>query len=406
MKIALIHYTAPPVVGGVETVLARQAQQLRRAGHQVIVVAGRGQNWDASIPVVILPQMDSRHPSVLRQKAALDAGTVPETFALLVEALSGELRRVLAGMDAVIVHNAASLHKNLALTAALHGISQQPTAPRMVLWHHDLAATAERYADEMHPGYPWDLLRTAWPGARQVVVSLARRDELAALFGIPPETVRVVPAGLDLQDFLSLPPQLAALVDRLGLAWHAPILLSPVRVTRRKNLEQALTVLAMLHQDLPEAALVVTGPPGAHNPANSDYLAQLLRLRAELDLDRSAFFMAEYAPDGLPESDVAALYRLADALFLPSREEGFGIPILEAGLASLPVFCTHLSSLRALAGDSAVYFSPDDLPMKVAALVRDRLADDPVYQLRARVRLNYTWEAVYRREIAPLLEGD
>jgi mannosylglucosylglycerate synthase len=257
----------------------------------------------------------------------------------------------------------------------------------------------------MHDGYPWSLLRSPWPGTRQVVVSKARQEELAELFGISLETIRVVPAGLDMQDFLTLSPHLAALIERLGLSKHAPILLSPVRITRRKNLEQALAMLAVLRQDLPDAALIITGPPGAHNPANAEYFEQLRKMRRDLDLEGAAFLMADYAPDGLPESEVAALYRLADALFLPSREEGFGIPILEAGLAGLPVFCTGLASLSALAGDSAVYFSPDDLPMKVAALVRARLAADPVYQLRARVRLNYTWEAVYRREIAPLLEG-
>jgi glycosyltransferase involved in cell wall biosynthesis len=403
MKIALIHYTAPPVVGGVETVLARQAQQLQRGGHQVTVLAGRGEAWDARIPVQVIPRMDSRHPQILKTKAFLDAGQVPQSFAGLVDELERDLRRGLAGVDVVIAHNVASLHKNLALTAVLHRISQSPGAPRFILWHHDLAWGADRYEGELHSGYPWDLLRTPWPGVRQVVVSEARRTELAGLLGLDVDEIQAIPAGLDLAAFLDLPPHLTALLDRLNLAGSAPILLSPVRLTRRKNLELALTTLAALRQWMPEAALVITGPPGAHNPSNTDYMSQLLRLRAELNLEKHAHLMAEYAPDGLPEADVSALYRLADALFLPSREEGFGIPILEAALAHLPIFCSSLAALRALAGDSAVYFSPDDTPLTVAAQVRDYLQTDPVYALRARVRLNYTWEAVYRKQIEPML---
>ncbi len=405
MNVALIHYSVPPVVGGVETVLARQAQQFERAGHQVMILAGRGEAWHERIPVVVLPEMDSRHPQVLEAKAALDRGEVPPQFATLASRLETDLREALAGIDAVVVHNAASLHKNLPLTAALHRISQGPGAPVFILWHHDLAWNADRYAGELHPGQPWDLLRTAWPGARQVVVSEARREELSALMGIAPESISVVPAGLDLPDFLALPPAVARIVDQVRLTAAAPILLAPVRITRRKNLELALTTLAALRVDMPAAALVITGPPGAHNPANAGYMRELQELRARLGLEGAAHLIAEWQPDGLSDAEVAAFFRVADALFMPSREEGFGIPVLEAGLAYLPMFCSDIPALRALAGDSGIFFSPDADPVKLAAAVRDRLQSDPIYCHRARVRQNYTWEAVYEKQIAPLL-GD
>jgi glycosyltransferase involved in cell wall biosynthesis len=405
MKIALIHYSAPPIVGGVETVLARQAQQFERAGHSVVVLAGRGQQWHARIPVTVIPQMDSRHPQVLKLRAALDAGQVPPEFDAFSAQLEADLRAALAGAGAVVLHNVASLPMNLALTAALYRISQSPGAPVFLLWHHDLAWTAERYAGQLSPGYPWDLLRTAWPGARQVVVSETRREELAGLMHIDPRGVAVVPAGLDLPEFLALPPTLLPILTHTHLDQRAPILLAPVRIVRRKNLELAITTLAALRAHLPDAVLVITGPPGAHNPANSGYLRELQQLRATLRLENAVYLMAEFAPEGLPDADVAALYRLADALFLPSRDEGFGIPLLEAGLAYLPMFCSDIPALRALAGDSALYFSPDADPLALAALVRDRLQSDPIYRHRARVRQNYTWEAVYQKQIAPLLEG-
>jgi len=330
---------------------------------------------------------------------------VPAQFESLAAGLEADLGAALAGVDAVVVHNAASLHKNLALTTALYRISQEPGAPVFILWHHDLAWNADRYAAELHPGQPWDLLRTAWPGARQVVVSEARREELAALMGIAPESIRVVPAGLDLPDFLALPPAVARIVDQVRLTAAAPILLAPVRITRRKNLELALTTLAALRVDMPAAALVITGPPGAHNPANAGYMRELQQLRARLGLESAAHLIAERQPDGLSDAEVAAFFRVADALFMPSREEGFGIPVLEAGLAYLPMFCSDIPALRALAGDAGIFFSPDADPLELAAAVRDRLQSDPVYCHRARVRQNYTWEAVYEKQIAPLL-GD
>jgi glycosyltransferase involved in cell wall biosynthesis len=275
----------------------------------------------------------------------------------------------------------------------------------MILWHHDLAWTAPRYQEELHPGYPWDLLRMAWPGARQVTISEARRLELAELMGLDPDEVTVVPAGLDLADFLGIQARTWSMLSRIHLMNFSPILLTPVRVTRRKNLELALKVLAELRERMPQAALVITGPPGAHNPTNQEYLDSLYRLRADLGLEDAAFLLAEYHPEGIPEAGVAELYRVADAMLLPSREEGFGIPVLEAGLARLPIFCSDLQALRALAGEWAVYFSPDDSPRSIAKQIAKYLKADPRYQLQTRVRQEYTWEAVYQRQIAPLLEA-
>ncbi len=80
MNIALMHYAAPPVVGGVETVMARQARLLARAGHAVRILAGRGQTWDERIPVEVRPHLDSLDATVLRLKSSLDAGQVPADF--------------------------------------------------------------------------------------------------------------------------------------------------------------------------------------------------------------------------------------------------------------------------------------------------------------------------------------
>jgi glycosyltransferase involved in cell wall biosynthesis len=254
MKIALIHYTAPPVVGGVESSLARQAAQLSQAGHLVSVLAGRGETWNARYPVRVVPRIDPRHPDVLNVRAELEDGSLPQEFRPLVQQVESDLREALVGCEVVIAHNIASLHRNLALTAALYNISQSPRAPRMILWHHDLAWAMPRFQDELYPGWPWDLLRTPWGGVRQVVTSQARREQLVGLFGIPEEEIAVIPTGLDLPGFLGLQSRSARLVQDLKLMDSAPILLTPVRISRRKNLEMALQVAAALRREMPLAA--------------------------------------------------------------------------------------------------------------------------------------------------------
>lgn len=407
MNIALLHYSVPPVVGGVESVLAQQARVLAAAGHAVRLVAARGDQTDPAIPLRRVPLADSRQPEVLRVKAELDAGRVPPAFADLQAQLEAALGAALAGVDALIAHNVCSLNKNLPLTAALRVLHGRPGFPRLILWHHDLAWTAPRYQPELHPGWPWDLLRTAWPGAVQVVISELRRGEWAALTGLAPEAIHVIPNGLDLAALHKLEPQTQALARQLNLWAADPLLLLPVRVTARKNIELAVRVLAELRAGaFPHARLVVTGPLGPHNPANQGYFQELRALRAGLGLEASAHFLAEHVEAWLPDAVIADFYRLADALFLPSREEGFGLPILEAGAARLPIFCADIAPLRTLAGDAAVYFHPAAPPAEVARQVVDRLRTDPIFRLARLVRTAYTWDGIYARYLAPLLLGE
>ncbi len=404
MRIVLLHHSAPPVVGGVESVLGHHARLMASAGHAVSIVAARGEPTDMRVPFVSIPLVDSRHPEILAAKESLDGGEVPAQFPSLVSRLVEELSAALEGSDRVIAHNVCSLNKNLALTAALYEMSRQGQPGWMILWHHDLAWTTPRYRDELHPGYPWDLLRTPWPNAVQVTISEFRRKELAGLMGIPDGSIHVVPNGVDPPDFLKLEEQTAALDRELGMSNAFPLLLLPVRITPRKNLEFALRMTAELRRRYPGAALIITGPPGPHNPKNAAYLQLLKVLRGELGLEQAVHFLAEAAGAPLPEAVVADLYRLADALFLPSREEGFGIPVLEAGLAGLPAFCADIPPLRELGAGGADFFPLDASPAEVAAMVADRLEGSPVFHLRRRVRTEYTWDRIYQERISSLLE--
>ena len=403
MNIALLHYSVPPVVGGVESVIAHHARLMSADGHSVRLIAARGESLGEQIPLTLLPQVGSRHAVVTKVKEQLDRGEVTADFESLRGELAGQLQGALSGVDILIAHNVCSLHKNLALTAAIHRLHISKKLPPLILWHHDLAWTTPRYRAELHEGYPWGLLREAWGGVKQVTVSEMRRQELAKLFQVSRDEIAVVPNGVDIGKFHKLEEQTHVYVRQLKLLDASPLLLLPVRITPRKNVELALQVLANLKQYFPDAKLVVTGPLGPHNPANAEYFKKLTALRQALGLFHSAYFLAELADGYIPDEVIADFYQLADALFLPSREEGFGIPILEAGLAGLPIFCSDIPPLRSLGGIYATYFSPDADSRELAKLIADQLSSNPVFRLRADLRRQYTWERIYTEKIAPLL---
>ena len=91
MKIALMHYSSPPIVGGVESVLAQHARLMTKAGHNVIILAGRGKTFDPRIPVHLLPRLDSRHAEVMKVKRDLDKGNAISTFDELRDQITKEL---------------------------------------------------------------------------------------------------------------------------------------------------------------------------------------------------------------------------------------------------------------------------------------------------------------------------
>lgn len=404
-KIILLHYSAPPIVGGVESVIGHQSRLMAEDGHDVGVIAGRGEAFDTRVRFDRLPLADSRHPEILKVKSALDRGQVPDKFHGLVKDLKAALIPMIAGTDILIAHNVCSLNKNLPLTTALRQVSEGSDHPHLVQWHHDLAWTTPRYQSELHDGFPWNLLKQAWPGVTQVTVSASRRDELAALQKIDRNTISIIPNGIDVAEFLKLEDQTRSFIKELKLVSASPVILLPVRITPRKNIELALNTLAHIRNQFPDARLVVTGPLGPHNPANQAYFESLLTQRENLGLRDAVHFLTELTSDFIPDKVISDFYQLADALLFPSREEGFGLPVLEAALAGIPVFCSDIPPLKALGDRDAFYFSPDDKPEKVAGLIINYLQASPGFGLRSAVKKTYSWERIYMEKIAPLLKS-
>ena len=404
MKIALLHYTSPPIVGGVESVLAHHARLMAKYGHEVSILAGRGEIFDERIPVHTLPRLDSRQPDVIRVKALLDKGKYITAFDVLRDQIKEDLLAEMKNYDVLIAHNVASLHKNLALTAAIHEIYKIPEFPRLILWHHDLAWTTRRYRHEMYDGYPWDLLCTPWEGVVNVAVSEFRRQELSDLLGVSKASIRVITNGVDLKSFFKLEPQTIQLMEQLKLFHADPLFLLPVRLTPRKNIELALHILSELRREFPNAMLLVTGPEGPHNPTNADYKQKLLNLRKDLNLQDVVIFLAEMTSELIPDSVIADFYRLADAVLFPSREEEFGIPLIEAAISSVPVFCANIPVLHELGGDDVSYFDLSADPILIAGQIADRMRSEATSRWSRRAKHSYTWDAIYTSWIAPLLQ--
>jgi alpha-1,3-rhamnosyl/mannosyltransferase len=102
------------------------------------------------------------------------------------------------------------------------------------------------------------------------------------------------------------------------------------------------------------------------------------------------------------------LYAGARAFIYPSTFEGFGMPVLEAMAAGIPVACSDIPPLREVAGDAALLFDPSDDDAVATAL--DRIASDETLRrelaragpLRARA---FTWDRAATATVQTILDG-
>ena len=400
-RIAILHYAGPPTIGGVEATIAEHARLFADNGYPVKIVVGQGEAFDRRVQVEVLADVGSSAPRVLEVNTELAQGIVSENFQTLVRDLTRALSSAIADGDVLIAHNALSLHKNLALTAALKNLADARQI-KIIAWCHDFAWSDPQYVEALHPGFPWELLKQAWVGVKYVVVSEARKVELLNLLGASAD-ISVVTPGIDPIRFFRVTHNAARIARRLALLDAVPLLLLPARLTRRKNIEYAIEITAELRERKWNPKLVVTGPPGPHNPTNVAYLGRLQKLRSVRRVEDAVIFLHEFGRvDDAMRRD---LYWLADALLFPSEREGFGIPLLEAGLARLPIFCTDLPSFHESAGEDAHFFASDETPKMAATRIANVLLHDPAYRLKQRVLREYSWARIFSERIEPLVLG-
>jgi len=411
-KIAILHYSVAPVVGGVESVIQAHAPLMLKAGKQVSLFAGRGEQ--KALPegtlFKLIPQMDSQHPLIARASLELEQGRVPAEFEDLAASLERRLEPALAPFEHVIAHNLFTTHFNLPLTIALCRLLDKGSLHGFIAWCHDISWTSPTSRSKVHSGFPWDSLRTYRPDIMYVTVSQARQNELAGLLDVPLERIKVIYNGVEPNTLLGLSSEGEELLNRLGWWQSDLVLLLPVRVTRAKKIEFAFQVVAALKTHRSRPLLVVTGPPDPHVPSSMDYFRSLQDLRRRLQIEKETRFVYDAGPEiGEPfiisAQLVGELYRVSDALLMPSDHEGFGMPVLEAGLTGLPVFSSLFPSSHEIGGKDVFTFAESDSPEKVAGLIESWAASSPVHRFRRRVRQGYTWQALFDRDILPLLNG-
>lgn len=211
-----------------------------------------------------------------------------------------------------------------------------------------------------------------------VTISETTQKNLLRLQLIPPEKCRFVHLGCEK---LALSP----LAVNSGIKDILPkkYVLFVGCIEVRKNIEHVLEAV----KPFDDLMLVLAGSPGYGYERIAERIEQFPQERL-------------YRFTHGSRNELAHLYANATALLLPSWEEGFGLPIVEAMSAGCPVITSNLSANAEIGGDGALLVSPEK-PEESTEYIRRLLKDESFVSTRKRAgtkrATQFTWEKYFNQ---------
>jgi glycosyltransferase involved in cell wall biosynthesis len=154
-----------------------------------------------------------------------------------------------------------------------------------------------------------------------------------------------------------------------------------------KNLPMLVEAFKLVYPTHPNAQLVIAGDDPRH--------PEVRQLAAALPEGSVVL------PGRLPESAVPDLYRGAAVVVLPSKAEGFGLPVIEAMACGVPVICSDLPVLRELADGLATFCDPSDPAAfaRAIAQILDAPSTTRARQLGIERAQRFSWERSARQTV-------
>jgi glycosyltransferase involved in cell wall biosynthesis len=183
------------------------------------------------------------------------------------------------------------------------------------------------------------------------------KQDLVSQYHLAAEKVVVVPWGSVFDAYKNpSPEEVMATVEKFSLP--DSFFFYPAVTWPHKNHEIIFRALQILKSESGLTPRVYfTGSSTAHR-------ATLGKIAQGLGISEQLHFLGFVSP-----TELQSIFRSATAMIFPSKFEGFGLPILEAFHAGLPVLASNATTLPEVARDGALYFDPDS-PAALSALMR------------------------------------
>jgi len=223
---------------------------------------------------------------------------------------------------------------------------------------------------------------------RLVAVSQASAH-FSRLLGFPEKEIAVIPNGVDLSCFNG---KVDAFLMRkeLGID-NKPLVVTASRLIKRKSPGLLVSAFARVLKVVPNAKLVIAG-----SGREEDNLSRQVE---SLNIMNSVFMMG-----GLAKEKVAQLMAAADVFVLPSKMESFGLALLEASAAGVPIVCSNAGGAPEVFQDdfNALLYPPGDddaMAQAIVHLIQDRELAKKIGANAVETAKRFTWEMAAERTL-------
>ncbi len=232
----------------------------------------------------------------------------------------------------------------------------------------------------------------AYEADKVIVTSGSMKGELSGHFHLPAKKIEIVANGIDLTKFQESSIDRQSIRGRYGVGPHEKLVLCVGRLVPQKGIEHLIRAVPMIVGRFPEAKCVIVGEGWLR--AHLEYVA------------RSTGYQWKIKFTGfIPDSDLVALTKSADALVVPSIYEPFGIVALEGMAAGVPVVASQVGGLAEVIEHDRTGIIVYSRNSGSIAWGVNRILSDPGHaewltrNAKETVQKAYSWEAIARRTV-------
>ncbi len=408
-KIALLHFAYPPNIGGVETMIKEHTEILADSGYDVTVVTGSGEETDHRIKIVVISELQSVLSfNPFLQEKILDKGIIDDEFYKLASTIDQRLEKALEKIDVVIVHNMITIVRNLPFVYAFKNFVKKYPKKKYFGWIHDHSYINEFKIKDLdatvHSKIERELLTTQIKNLTYILISESFREPFIKLMGLHDGETVVIPNGIDIRHFLEIDDLIWEIIEKYNLIKSFPLILSPINILERKNIDYCLDIIYELKKTYPQICYIITGKPSKHR-STVEYYDHLKKKIDDLGLKNNVTFFNDFLNRALMRSEIHDLYQIADMVFFLSKSENFGLPLLEAALTKTAILVSDLKVFREVGGEFVKYVDYKTVSAeKAAELVKNFIEKSLRVKLNYRSRTQYDLKTILKEKFIPLIE--